>query len=311
LDLRLAAELACLVEVTARKPGNVHPLAGRPNLDWLRFAGSAAAIGPVVARAPSVGVGRTVLEAVRGTRAVAGTNTNLGILLLLTPLAAADVDDSPEERSDGWSRLAAWRTRLKRVLEELTVADAADVYSAIRLAEPGGMGKASEQDLAEVPTVTLRQAMILAADRDSIARQYANGFEDVFEFGVPALVRELDVGRRLGDAVVANFLAWLAHLPDSLIARKFGRDRAERVTSEARELLDRLASPVGTDDSTEFGAAGPSNPDSLADHPLVAAFDGGLRMTAPPINPGTTADLVTATLFAALRTGLLRSTHPW
>ena len=37
----------------------------------------------------------------------------------------------------------------------------------------------------------LREAMKLAADRDMVARQYANEFADVFDFGVPAFVDAL------------------------------------------------------------------------------------------------------------------------
>src|SRR5262245_39529450 len=82
------AQLACLWEATARKPGNVHRACDFADTSYVDFLVSAAAIGPPLATAADVGVGRTVLEAVRATRRVMRANTNLGIVLLLAPLAA-------------------------------------------------------------------------------------------------------------------------------------------------------------------------------------------------------------------------------
>src|SRR5207249_2622644 len=121
-----------------------------------------AAVAPVLETAGRRGVGETILAGVRATRSVVSTNTNLGILLLLSPLAAV-------------SRDTDLRAGLREVLDGLTVADAAAAYEAIRLAAPGGLGKAPEQDVGDAPSRTLRQVMELAAERDLIARQYANG----------------------------------------------------------------------------------------------------------------------------------------
>ena len=101
---------------------------------------------------------------------VTRTNSNLGILLLLAPLAKAAAESNV-------------RTGLGRVLDELDVEDSRQVYEAIRLANPGGLGQVAEQDIKEGPTLPLRQVMSLAAGRDLIARQYANGFREVFEEG--------------------------------------------------------------------------------------------------------------------------------
>ena len=137
---------------------------------------------PVLEGAAGRPVGETVLAAVRATRQVVRTNTNLGILLLLAPLAAVGPD-------------RPLREGLRRVLERLDVADARAVYEAVRLANPSGLGRVPEQDVSEPPTQTLRQVMELAAGRDLIARQYANGFQEVFEVGVPALRQGVWAGR--------------------------------------------------------------------------------------------------------------------
>ena len=132
------------------------------------FLLSAAAIAPVLDQAPLRRVGDTILDCIRATRKVTNVNTNLGIVLLLAPLA------SVQPHLD-------LRGGVMRALMRLDVADARAAYEAIRLAQPGGLGTVAEQDVAAEPTVTLREAMALAADRDLIARQYVNDFEQVFE----------------------------------------------------------------------------------------------------------------------------------
>src|SRR5438105_4628842 len=89
MRIGLYAQIACIWEVTARKPGNVHRLRDFADVGYVDFLTSAAAIAPVLEMAPERRVGATVLDAVRATRAAVATNTNLGIVLLLAPLAAA------------------------------------------------------------------------------------------------------------------------------------------------------------------------------------------------------------------------------
>src|SRR5262249_16961670 len=147
------------------KAGNVHRFADFADVSYADFVASAAAAAPELGRAPDRLLGETILAAVRATRSVVRTNTNLGIVLLLAPLA----------RAAGRGELP---TGVHEVLAATTVEDAARVYSAIRLVSPGGLGTARDQDVSEVPTLPLRDVMALAADWDLVARQYANGFAD-------------------------------------------------------------------------------------------------------------------------------------
>src|SRR5262245_56682307 len=127
-SIGLCAQLACIWEATARKPGNVHRDRDIGDLSYLDFLVSAAAIAPVMETACGRPVGQTILEAVQATRRVTYTNSNLGIVLLLAPLAAVP----PQENL---------RAGVTRVLNGLTVADAQAAYEAIRLAKPSGMGQ--------------------------------------------------------------------------------------------------------------------------------------------------------------------------
>src|SRR5437660_12538625 len=183
----LCAQVACVWEATARKPGNVHRYQDFKDLTYLDLLLSAAAIAPILESAHRQCIGATILEGIRATRRVVATNTNLGILLLLTPLAAVP---------DG----EALREGAERLLADLDINDAREVYEAIRLASPGGMGRVHEQDVRDEPTLPLRSVMALAEERDMVARQYANGFQEGLE-GVTALERGLNATGSLQGAI--------------------------------------------------------------------------------------------------------------
>ncbi len=221
------------------------------------------------------GVGETVLAAVRASRGAAGANTNLGIALLLAPLAHAALSGGP------------LRERLADVLRALTVDDARDAYAAIRLAGAGGLDEPVEHDVRDEPRLTLREAMAAAAQRDAVASEYVTDYAVTFELGLPALAAALDDGLRPLDAIVELALRILAAVPDTLIARKRGADAAGRVSAGARQVL------------TAGGVRNARGRTALDD------FDASLRHDGNALNPGTTADLVTAVLFVALLEGVL------
>jgi triphosphoribosyl-dephospho-CoA synthase len=263
------AQVACVLEATARKPGNVHRFADFADTSYLDFVLSAQAIGPALDRA-GAGIGPAVLDAVRATRAVVATNTNLGMVLLLAPLCAVPA-------------VEPLRAGVSRVLDATTVDDTRAVYAAVRLSRPGGLGTVAEQDVASEPTLPLRGVMALAANRDAVARQYVNGFADVFDHAVPALAASLKAGYPLEAAIISAHLHVLATMPDTLIARKRGAAVAAEAARRAAEVLN---------------AGGPAAPVTQTQ---MAELDRWLRADGNARNPGATADLVTAALFACLR----------
>lgn len=274
LSVGQLAQIACLLEVTARKPGNVHRFADFTDLHYLDFLLSATAIAGPLDRAQERGIGVTVLAAVEATLQVVRTNTNLGMILLLAPVASVPRDRSVQQG-------------IEPILAATTVDGARAVYQAIRLANPGGMGEVEDQDIAGEPTVTLREAMALAADRDLVARQYVNGFQEVLHEALPILKSSLRRDERLETAIIATHLTMLARHHDSLIVRKAGREAAETVRRKAEEIVKA------------------GWPDSEASRTLGQEFDNWLRSQGSLLNPGTTADLITAALFVALRDGTI------
>src|SRR5918994_2629861 len=147
-----AAQLACVLEVSAEKPGNITPSHDFHDTSYEDMVRSAIAVGPELARASERGVGETVLAVVEASRRAAPVNTNLGIALLLAPLAKAALEGGERPGS-------TLRERLGATLRALDVADAIAAYAAIRLAAAGGLDEPVEHDVRSEPTVGPREAM--------------------------------------------------------------------------------------------------------------------------------------------------------
>lgn len=274
-----AASLACILEVTAPKPGNVHRGVDFDDCTLNDFLASAVAIAPHMDRAGDFPLGETVLRSIESTRSVTASNTNLGIVLLLAPLATAAA-----------SHPADVPTGVKSTLSNLTPADSNGVYKAIQLANPGGIN-VSEQSLDAIDMDVNRDApsdliaaMRAAESYDMVARQYANGFADVFDFVTPRLCdAATDHGKlSLPDRIVLTQLQLMAEYPDSLIQRKCGEQIATESAARAANVI----------------ASGPIGSESY--HWALADFDFWLRSDGNRRNPGTTADLIAAGLFVAL-----------
>jgi triphosphoribosyl-dephospho-CoA synthase len=279
------AQLACLLEVSAHKPGNVSPDRHFHDTRYEDFLASAVAIGPLMAAAPTHPIGRTVIDAVTATTRWTRANTNLGIILLFAPLAHAAGDASRPLETDAAHRIPALRATLAAALAATTVDDARLAYAAIRHVAPGGLGDAPSADVADDPAITLRAAMALAADRDAIAREYVTDFSLTFDHGIPALARARQDHLPIDTAIVETFLGLLATTPDTHIARKRGAEAAAAVSAQAADVLAAggVRTPRGRD--------------------AIAAFDAALRDPGNASNPGTTADLTAATLFVTLLAG--------
>ena len=268
---------ACTSEVYAEKPGNVSPSQQFVDIDLDSFVRSAEVIAPVMGRIVESTVGDVVLTAIRETQQAVQTNTNLGIVLLIAPLAAV-----PEG--------TALKAGIETVLRSLTVDDTVKVFDAIRLAAPSGLGKVQAEDVTQAPTMNLQECMRLAADRDLIAAQYANGFRDVLGSGMSWLQHTAEWPadiwpRRLG---------WLAlklmeTYGDSLVERKCGAAASREVSIRASDVL-KSGWPHDRKSEVKY-----------------AEFDHYLRTDGHQRNPGTTADMIAAILFAGLRESVVES----
>jgi triphosphoribosyl-dephospho-CoA synthase len=274
---------ACIREATAIKLGNVHPHASFADLSIDDFLQAADAASPHLARAANIGVGKAVLEAVTASVARTKSNANLGICLLIAPLAAAAARGPIHDH-------------IGHVLDDLNASDAKSIYEAIRRSNPGGLGSSPTHDVYRDQATDIIAAMRLAEDRDRIARQYTMGFHDVLHVIVPAMRGIAASNDQIAFARIAKVqLDLLAQWPDSLIERKLGPAAARHVQQWAQRLQSIARSAaipqVGSNQWTSMA-------NLLAIAPHWQAFDQYLRSQSNQLNPGTTADLIAAGLFA-------------
>ena len=286
------ATLVCQLEVAAPKPGNVHRAADFEDATMIDFLNSGVTLGHAIDASlngeGSDSIGAMILSAVEATAWVTDTNTNLGIVLLLCPLASV------------YARIGSLDSEsLTAALNVLTSEDAKDVYAAIAKTNAGGLQADSANlkvspvfdvgDPASAPS-DLLAAMSLAAPRDMIAMQYTNGLADVFDFVLPAILEgQIRLGL-LSSAIIYAHVKTMAEFPDSLIGRKLGQQSAIQSAGYAQRAMDQFAKC--DEDYSPFW-------DSVSD------LDFWLRSDHHRRNPGTTADLITAALFVGVATGKL------
>jgi triphosphoribosyl-dephospho-CoA synthase len=268
LSERLAAafKTACLAELEALKPGNVHIFADGHGMTVQDFLRSAEAAAQEIAR-DELSVGQRIFAATDATWRAVGCNTNLGIVLLAAPLMHAALHGTKQ----------SLRARLDEILSALTVEDAAWAYRAILQASPGGLGGSARYDVRDAPQVSLLEAMREAASRDRIALQYVTGFQDVFR-GAQTYRSMLNRWGSTAWAATAIYLDILADNMDTHLFRKYGEEIAQQVRIEAahhRELL------LSQENPKKYQRA-------------LLEFDRSLKGRG--LNPGTSADLTVASL---------------
>jgi triphosphoribosyl-dephospho-CoA synthase len=289
-------ELAILLEVSAYpKPGNVHRTADFPETRYEHCLASAVAIAPSFKKAAKKGikvsegkitpseveVGYMIKDAVdrmRGSQS--GGNTLLGAVILLMPIAAA-----AGIITNQWS-LPKLRENIKVIVESTTPEDAVDVYDAISVVNPGGLGKSPKLDVTDPDSkkrileeqVTLFETFKIASSYDSITSEWVNNYPITFDLGYPYFTRQLEETGDINTATVHTFLKILSEVPDTFISRKVGQAKAEGISAEALQVLK------------EGGLITPSGRKRLQ------KLDIELRDPAHDLSPGTTADITEAVL---------------
>ncbi len=259
---------ACVLELQALKPGNIHRYADGHGMTMNDFLSSAeASKGPVSESA--LGMGERIFQGVLATREAVGCNTNLGILLLCAPLIQALSEKGVR---------GSLRQRLQQSFNLTDRDDTGWLFKAISMAKPGGLGKSLRYDVRGSSNVPLMEAMSYAAKWDRIAWLYVTGFSDLFEYGKPLFV---DLKKRWGDetwAISALYMKLLSRYPDTHIGRKYGLDKACEISARTTDLADRIA-------DCEY-------PGQF--HNRLLELDSEFKQEG--INPGTTADLTVAVL---------------
>lgn len=270
-QLRELYRQACEVDVQAFKPGNVSIYAEGHDMTVADFRLSAKVSAEPLCN-PDYSLGEKIYYAVKATREAVGCNTNLGIILLCAPLIQA-INHKPLG--------VTLRQALSKVIAGTTIEDADWVFKAITLASPGGLGDSDQQDVNRQASVTLAEAMKIAGDRDRIALQYATDYQDIFNFLLLRYNIGLDRWADRNWAAVLVYADMLSQFPDSHIERKYGDQYSEMVATRMAQLSEEL---FKTDNLEQI-------------KPLLYSLDQELKLYS--INPGTTADMIVATVFTA------------
>lgn len=274
---------ACEVDVQAFKPGNVSVYAEGHDMAVADFRISAKVSAEPLCN-PDYSLGEKIYYAVKATREAVGCNTNLGIILLCAPLIQA------VSHTCRHSELTL-RQSVNEVLGTTTIEDADWVFKAITLASPGGLGDSEEQDVNEKASVTLLEAMKIASTKDRIALQYLTGYKDIFDFSVLRYTANFNRWGDLNWAAVAVYADLLSRFPDSHIERKYGSQYSERVAAKMALLSEELSK---TD-----------RPERIK--PLLYQIDQELKVDS--INPGTTADMIVATVLTVFLEDLVSNNN--
>jgi triphosphoribosyl-dephospho-CoA synthase len=293
------------LEVSAYpKPGNVHRTADFEDTRYEHFLASAIALASSFREAAEkgvqaarkqidiseIGVGKLVKDAVEEVTAwQTGGNTLLGTVILLMPMASA----AGMALTQGRFSVARFRRKLRLVTESTTSKDAVNLYDAVSIAKPGGMGKVPKLDVTDPASkekilrdkVTLFDVFKLSSAWDSVSSEWATNYAITFDLGYPYFVDLLKDTKDVNTATVQTFLKILSEVPDTLIARKLGSARAKDISRRAKQVLKAggLTTRKGREE--------------------LLRFDKELRDSRHRLNPGTTADLTAAVLALAVLDG--------
>ena len=257
-----------ICDINAPKPGNVGRHGAGHGMECADFIKSAQAVTPILCDR-HLGIGRKILSSIEATRAEVRCNTNLGMVLLIAPIIQVFQEHGLQ---------ADFRRTVKSTLKSLGRREAQDIFAAIRLANPGGLGKTDRYDVNSPLEIDIYSAMEAARDRDLVALQYANGYREVVDLGVKCLQNQFDRWNSVEWAVVACYLMYMASFPDSHIRRKHGIETAGQVRKRTKPVLERFMSYDNPEDARE----------------VLMNFDRELK--ASELNPGTCADLTVASL---------------
>jgi triphosphoribosyl-dephospho-CoA synthase len=291
-------QLAILLEVSAEKPGNVNLTTGFEGTVCQHFLASAVAAGPSFQEAASrgiavaenkltlneVGLGQLIKTCTRDVKAwQKGGNTILGTIILLVPIAVA-AGLTPNDKNYVFD-FSVLRLKIESAVKSTTAWDSVHLYESIDIASPSGLNDAPDLDISNPysiarlirENITLFNVFKIASSYDDICAEWVDNYPITFDLAYPYLTKQLE-SKPLNTAVVHTFLKILSERPDTFIARKVGKEKAQEVSSEAKAVLELGGL------ETEKGQKS------------LKEYDMKLRLSQNKCNPGTTADLTAAAL---------------
>ncbi|TFG27820.1 MAG: hypothetical protein EU532_06650 [Promethearchaeota archaeon] len=306
-DLARCIALSSLLEISGwPKPGNVHRTKDFETTRFEHFLAGIVAIQPkfrdfcqqiydktnnTILNYDFVNLGVFFKEAVNEMiRWQRGGNVVLGHILILAPLSAAAAICLKKKQKS----FENFKFNLNKLIDDSTVDDTINLYEAIRMCNPGGLGTTRKYDILDDDSIRqikeedikLKKIFEISKEYDSISLEYSHGFKIILDQGLPYYFENFNSNRDVNIATVDTFLKILAEHPDTLIIRKSGLDSAKSVSKKAEEILKQGGI------SSERGLK------------LAKQLDLELHEKKGKLNPGTTADIVAGIIFCALIFGL-------
>ena len=266
-DLKSAYLFSCKKDIELIKPGNVNLLSSHKDTNAQDYLDSAILSSKELFN-QNYSLGKRILESVNVTRSKVNVNTNLGIILLCAPVIQSYIDFNNLDLREG----------IKKTLSTTSIKDTHDLCAAINISSPGGLGNSDMYDTASYPNASIKQIMDYSQEYDRISYQYSHNFSDIFDFIIPKLEFLNQRYESLDISLSLLFIEILAKIPDSHISRKFGDKIAKKTSNNAHDLLKILDRE--------------HDPDYLA----KALNNLDYEYKKKGINPGTTADLLVASL---------------
>jgi triphosphoribosyl-dephospho-CoA synthase len=303
-------QLSILLEASSPKPGNVNRQVGFSDTDYRHFLASASvmarglylsakrgiSLADEEIQASDVQLGALIYQSASDTfTGINRRNTILGTILLYIPLIVSCAAVAKRDGKFSISGLAEW---LKVIVDNTSVDDTVNLYKAFHLArstspkhnESASWTEAHSRYDINNPEVfenivedklTLKDLFLLSSEVDEISNEWANQFNLTLTKVFPYLDGITDSLEDLEEGIVQTFIWLLSLRPDGLITKKTGEQQAEEVRSLAEKIMtawDQKAGPME----------------------IMVQLDCELRKEGNLLNPGTTADLISASILCKL-----------
>ena len=274
--LKKQIRFVCNNEMNSLKPGNVHKYSAGHGMNVKDFIKSGEIISNYLTN-NKYNLGKKILNSVIETKKKIRKNTNLGIILMLSPIITV-------VEKEGILTKKKLLKKIKSLLAKQNTKNSYDIFKAISIATPGGLGFSKKYDVNKLPRISLYKAMEYSKKKDLIAKQYCSGFKDILEVGIPAYDKFYKKWGKVNWALTGVYLTFLKKFNDSHIIRKNGIKIAINVKKQAKKYYNILKNYENM---------------KIIEKKLLF-FDKMLKNNE--INPGTTADLTVATLLLELVT---------
>lgn len=283
-DISRAVQLASLLEVSAPKPGNVNRYHDMEDLSFEQFLGASISIGPTCKKSyekRGENIGKLIKEAVSETNKwQTGRNPNFGIITLAIPICSTLGKIEKDFENVSINEIGE---KVTKNISNTNNDDAINYYRALRKANPKGIDEVDKYDFKKDSGIheikeddlNLLDIFKISKDRETVMKDLTNGLEIIGNEAYPKLKRTHKKTKDLSGSITETFLKILSQHPDSLIQRKASKKRAIEVSKRSKRILEN-----GGFFNNKAG---------------LKEFDKYLRNNSN-LNPGTTADIIFASL---------------